>query len=30
MGVGGIALSIAFAVFIIAMSIPDLYLRPCE
>jgi len=30
MGIAGIALSIAFAVFIIAMSIPDLYLRPCE
>ena len=30
MGIGGISLSIAFAVFIIAMSIPDLFLRPCE
>ena len=30
MGIGAIALSIAFAVFIIAMSIPDLFLRPCE
>jgi Ni/Fe-hydrogenase subunit HybB-like protein len=30
MGIAGVALSIAFSVFIIAMSIPDLFLRPCE
>ena len=30
MGIGGLALSAAFALFIIAMSIPDLYLRPCQ
>jgi hypothetical protein len=30
MGIAGMALSIAFAIFIVAMSIPDIYLRPCE
>jgi len=30
MGIGGLALSIAFAIFIVAMSIPDIYLLPCE
>ena len=30
MGIGGLALSIAFAIFIVAMQIPDIYLRPCE
>jgi hypothetical protein len=30
MGIAGVALSIAFAVFIAAMSIPDLFLRACE
>ena len=30
MGISGLALSIAFAIFIVAMSIPDLYLLPCE
>jgi hypothetical protein len=30
MEIGGLALSIAFAIFIVAMSIPDLYLLPCE
>lgn len=30
MGIAGLALSIAFAVFIVAMSIPDIFLKPCE
>lgn len=30
MGIGGLALSVAFAIFIVAMSIPDIYLLPCE
>ena len=30
MGTAGIALSIAFAVFIVALSIPHLFLTPCE
>jgi len=30
MGIGGLALSIAFVVFIVAMQIPNIYLRPCE
>ncbi len=30
MGLAGIGLSISFAIFIVALMIPDLYLRPCE
>jgi hypothetical protein len=30
MGLGGLALSIAFAVFIVALMVPDLFLRPCQ
>jgi len=30
MGLSGILLSISFAIFIVALAIPDLYLRPCE
>ena len=30
MGLAGVALSIAFAVFIVALTIPHLFLKPCE
>ena len=30
MGLGGLALSIGFAVFIVALMVPDLFLRPCQ
>lgn len=30
MGIAGVMLSIGFAIFIVAMAIPDLYLLPCE
>jgi len=30
MGLGGLALSVAFAVFIVALMVPDLFLRPCQ
>ena len=30
MSVAGIGLSISFAVFIVALMIPDLFLRPCQ
>ena len=30
MSLAGIGLSITFAIFIVALSIPDLFLRPCE
>jgi hypothetical protein len=30
MSLGGLALSIAFAVFIVALMVPDLFLRPCQ
>jgi ABC-type Fe3+-siderophore transport system permease subunit len=30
MGLSGVALSTAFAVFIVALMVPDLFLRPCQ
>jgi hypothetical protein len=30
MGIAGMAMSVGFAVFIVAMMIPDIYLRPCD
>lgn len=30
MGLAGLALSIAFAIFIVAMFVPDIFLRPCD
>jgi len=30
MSLGGLALSIGFAVFIVALMVPDLFLRPCQ
>ncbi|HKS25647.1 MAG TPA: hypothetical protein VJZ76_22855 [Thermoanaerobaculia bacterium] len=30
MSLGGLALSIGFAVFLVALMMPDLFLRPCQ
>jgi len=30
MGLAGLALSIGFAIFIVALMVPDIFLRPCE